>query len=331
MISAEKNWEPRNLTPEDLADGEAYHRALYPTGSTDVLAGWHEESIIPLVEKAAEFIKTGDIVVDYGSGSGGSAVELLKLLDSQNKNIKLVLIDPLPSWFSKAWDLLHFREDVFFRLSSYTDSDGKYKIRTLEEMLEGEKVDYIISASTLHLIPPKVYSKLFTELYNSLKSEGTFFWNSGDIERDDKPENTVFLHDPYRRVRDLIADDKTYREKIKNMPEKVAKTIETIAARMFPPPPTFNVLKDALTSAGFEGKIDSSVVTMNRDDARSFITVPRLTGIAGAIEEKEEREKLILHNLEISLNEMKERGQANESGYQTFWTYGTFSKTGGLE
>ena len=326
MISDEKNWKPRDLTPEDLADGEAYHRALYPTGSTDVLAGWHEESIIPLVEKAAEFIKTGDIVVDYGSGSGGSAVELLKLLESQNKNIKLVLIDPLPSWFNKAWDLLHFREDVFFRLSSYTDLNGKFKIRTLEEMLESEKVDYIISASTLHLIPPKVYPKLFTEFHDSLKPEGMFFWNSGDIERDDRPKNTVFLHDPYRRVRDLIADDKTYRKKVKQMSEKEAQTTEAVASRIFPPPPTLNVLKDALTATGFVGEIDFKVVTMNREDARRFITVPRLTEIGGAIKEIEEREKLILRNLEIALDEMKKKGQANDSGYRTFWTYGTFRK-----
>ena len=107
-------WEPDRISEKEIADGEAYHRALYINGDIGRPANWHRESAERLVQLAIPHIKDGSLVVDYGSGTGGSAIELLKEVENRGMEINLVLIDPLVSWFSKARDLLKGRPNVHF-------------------------------------------------------------------------------------------------------------------------------------------------------------------------------------------------------------------------
>ena len=99
-------WEPSGLSDAEVEDGEAYHRALYHDGDTNRPVNWHKNSVERLIEMAIPHISEGSLVVDYGSGTGGSAIEMLKSLDERGVGIELILIDPLVSWFSKARELL---------------------------------------------------------------------------------------------------------------------------------------------------------------------------------------------------------------------------------
>ena len=63
-------WIPRIISEEEIADGEAYHRALYHSGDINQPAKWHQESVGPLIKEAMENISEGSLVVDYGSGTG---------------------------------------------------------------------------------------------------------------------------------------------------------------------------------------------------------------------------------------------------------------------
>ncbi len=130
-------WEPEKLSDADVVDGEAYHRALYHNGNTNEPVNWHKNSVGKLIETAMPHIVDGSLVVDYGSGTGGSAIELLKSLDERGMKIELVLIDPLVSWFSKARELLGGRDDVHFELSIENDSSGRTSFRRLEDILDG--------------------------------------------------------------------------------------------------------------------------------------------------------------------------------------------------
>ena len=60
----------------------------------------------PLIDLALPHITHGSVVVDYGTGTGASAIELLKKLDGEEIRVNMILVDPLVSWFSKAWELL---------------------------------------------------------------------------------------------------------------------------------------------------------------------------------------------------------------------------------
>ena len=74
-------WEPEGLSDKEIADGDSYHRALYHDGDVENPAEWHKDSVNKLVELSLPHICEGSLVVDYGSGTGGSAIELLKALD----------------------------------------------------------------------------------------------------------------------------------------------------------------------------------------------------------------------------------------------------------
>ena len=60
-------WEPDSISQNEIADGEAYHRALYINGDIGRPANWHRESAERLVQLAIPHIEDGSLVVDYGS------------------------------------------------------------------------------------------------------------------------------------------------------------------------------------------------------------------------------------------------------------------------
>ena len=56
-----------------------------------------------LMKIAAPKIKNNDIVVDFGAGTGVSA---LRLLEFMKANAKLWLVDNSPAWLGKAYDVI---------------------------------------------------------------------------------------------------------------------------------------------------------------------------------------------------------------------------------
>ena len=112
-------WTPQGLDESQIADGEAYHRALYLDGDISQPASWHRDSVNHLLNLAIPHINEGSLVVDYGAGTGGSAIELLKALDEQGITIELVLIDPLESWFGKAREILEVLIGSYVLLAKY--------------------------------------------------------------------------------------------------------------------------------------------------------------------------------------------------------------------
>ena len=196
-------WFPKDLSDWEVNDGEAYHRALYHNGDLEKPVSWHKNSVETLLDLAMPHINDGSVVVDYGTGTGGSAIELLRKLDARGVSIDLVLIDPLKSWFGKAREILGEREDVHFELSIVEGADGGVYFRSLQEMLGERKADVIISSSTLHLVPVKAIDDLVKQFAGSLKPNGAVIWNSGDLECGVRPMDAARLHAPYRIVRNI--------------------------------------------------------------------------------------------------------------------------------
>ena len=315
-------WEPDGLSESEIADGEAYHRALYHNGDLDRPAGWHIDSVSKLISLAVPHIEEGSIVVDYGSGTGGSAIELLKILDERGVRVELILIDPLQSWFGKAREILEHRDDVHLELSLERGEDGKTRFRQLDEILSGRKADVIISSSTLHLIPEKKIRSLTGEFHQSLSEGGVFVWDSGDIECDFRPGNSARLHDPYRAVREILRGDEGRVEILEKMGDGVAETEERRLDKIFPIPYSLDVIIEALIEAGFEGEVTDEVIDFSREDAERFILVPRLAEIAAPLLEGNTRESAIKEALNIAFSEMEDGGLADEEYYRSHWVYG---------
>ena len=315
-------WVAVGMDEAQVADGDAYHCALYHDGDLRRPAGWHRDSVGHLLDLALPHITEGALVVDYGSGTGGSAIELLRVLDERGTSIELVLVDPLVSWFAKARDLLGHRNDVHFELSISQDESGKTVFRELDEMLAGRKADVIISSSTLHLIPEKELAGLSRQFAGCLVPGGVFVWDSGDVESGMRPPSAACLHDPYRLVRECLRDDVSRQAMLAKMREEDAARAERRVDRIFPIPFTIDLIQDALADAGFTGEISDHIVSFSNEDAERFILVPRLAEIAAPLIEGDERDTAIRGAIGEVLLQMREVGTASESGYRSHWLYG---------
>ena len=316
-------WAPGKLSDEEIADGEAYHRALYHSGDINQPANWHRESVEPLIEEAIDNISEGSLVVDYGTGTGGSAIELLKKLDESGVTIDLVLIDPLVSWFAKAREILGDREGVQFELSISKDEAGQIIFRRLEEMLGGRKADVIISSSTLHLVPAKAMDDLAGQFANSLSDDGVLIWDSGDLESDFRPINSALLHEPYRAVREKLRNNSQRIEILSRLSNEETDKSEKRLDRIFPLPFPVEVIIDSMRNAGFTTKISEKVVEFGNDDAERFVLVPRLAEIAAPLMNGKQRDEEIKKALKFALRSIAENGRGTESSYRSHWIYGT--------
>ena len=315
-------WEPEGLSDYEVQDGEAYHRALYHDGKVADPAEWHKESVEKLVDLSIPHISQGSLVVDYGSGTGGSAIELLKALDNRGIAIELVMIDPLVSWFSKARELIGGREDVHFELSILQDSSGRASFRRLEDMLNGRKADVIISSSTLHLVPARAMGDLAKQFAGSLSPGGVLVWDSGDLESDFRPRNSALLHDPYRSVREILRDDGARKEMLSTMAKRDAERSERRLDRIFPLPFPVEVILDAMSEAGFSTEISEKVVHFSNEDAERFVLVPRLAEIAAPLLEGDERDNAIRSALSSALSIIEAQGKGTGYSYRSHWIYG---------
>ena len=129
------HWKPRDLASYKLFDGNIYHNSLYSDEYGLKPRNWHKLATKPLIDLAVAEIKNGDVIIDYGSGTGGSAMELVKRLDKLDLDYNLILVDPLESWFSKAFSLLSIRPNVYFCKSYGKDPNGNLSFFSLDKLI----------------------------------------------------------------------------------------------------------------------------------------------------------------------------------------------------
>ena len=315
-------WVPDELTDWEIYDGESYHRALYRDGDLRSPVSWHKHSVEELVDLALPHINDGSIVVDYGTGTGGSAIELLKKTDSRGISIELILIDPLRSWFGKAREILGERDDVHFELSVEEKGSGGFSFKGMQEMMGGRKADVILSSSTLHLVPMKAIDDLVKQFAGSLSPTGVVVWNSGDLECGFRPLDAARLHDPYRIVRNILREDEARMRMMAELSKSHGNSTEKRLDRIFPIPFPIEVIFEAFSGAGFSNEISERIVHFSNEDAENFILVPRLAEIAAPLMEGDERDTAIKKSLEIALSNIKNQGLGSDTGYRSHWVYG---------
>ena len=322
-----KHWKPDKLSSEELLDGKIYHKSLYFDDYALNARNWHKDATKPLIDLAINEIKNGDIIVDYGSGTGGSAIELVKRLDSLGLDFKLILVDPLESWFSNAYKLLNGRPNIFFCKSYGKDSKGLFSFIKLDKLLGSNKVDVILSSSTIHLIPANSLTSLFKEFYYSLSKNGKFIWSSGDIPSNDMPCSSNLLHDPYRELLKIIKNDAEYHKYELEYNENEVLFIKKKADKIFPYSNDIDFYLDSLSQSNMKGELFTKVNTKSIDECKLFMKTPRLSEIAGLIKDVNERNRFI-ENLLLSLTKKSSNSTIfrNGTSYNSYWHYGIFSK-----
>ncbi len=316
-----ESWKPDGLSTAEIEDGEAYHSVLYHDRNGIYPRNWHAHCIEPLINPIIPLLEDGMTILDYGSGTGGSALELLRTAERKGVSIRIVMVDALPSWFSKSHNLFGNLENVRLYISTIADGNGGVRFRPLQQIIGGNKVDMVVSASTLHLIPPQARPTAFEQISEVLSIGGVFAWSSGDLSPDNgKQEN--LLHDPFRETGKLILEDPEYLDLLGRR-SKIIQNADSI----YPGPNAAHFVIREIAESGLFGNVEIVHQKISLSEAKRFATVPRLSQIAAAVKDFDERRRLITQKLELVFKKFRERGRAGNSSFSSLWHYGLHRKS----
>lgn len=295
----------------------AYHDAV-------AKSSWHKENVEELIRIIKEKIKNNDIVVDFGAGTGSSAIYLLKHL----KNIKLILVDNSASWLGYAYEILHLNKHVSFFL---LEKKGN-KYLKLDEVVGKNIADHIVSANTVHLIPNLL--ETFRGIHNTLKNNGTFTIQSGNIMKLTRKKGVLTIDDSINAVHDIALEIIRSESKFSKYKKSLEKRIyEQIHQRkfVFPAPRPVQHYLNVLKSAGFKKETATyRLIHVKYNDWLNFLRVRRLqAGILPEIggknatpQEEKDRDIIITKAaLKLFTKIIEQNINANNKSFTAEWTY----------
>lgn len=315
LVSYYTAWKPRGLPSQGA---QAYHDAV-------IYASWHIDNIREMIRLVKRSIQNGDIVVDFGAGTGSSAVYMIRDIP---RKIFLFLVDNSPSWLGNAYSIFHTNPNAICLLSEKIQE----KYQTLDELMGRDSAHHVLSANTVHLIPNVVDT--FEGIYRALKAGGTFTFQSGNISRKGREKETLMIDDSIDRVHDIaisiIERDKQYKHYKKDINERIQRE-RAQRKFVFPDPKPITYYVRLLRHIGFCNiRTSHKKITVTYKDWLSFLRVKRLqAGILPEIggkepttEEERDRDEIIIKASRLLFKELeKYNALANHTSFTTEWMY----------
>lgn len=308
-------WQPNKPSSKGAT---AYHDAV-------VNSSWHIKNIDGLIKIISKKIKDGDIVVDFGAGTGASAYYILKYAKN---NFTLWLVDNSPSWLGKAYELFNTRQNILFSLLEKTEE----RYHTLEETIGTQTADHIISANTFHLI--QNLKDTFKGIYNALKPGGTFTFQSGSIIRNGRKNGILILDNTVNMVHDIALDIIRKNDSYAKYRTRLSSRIKQEKKQrkfVFPDPRPIEYYISMLDKAGFKNpKVTYKHIHVHYKDWLAFLLVRRLqAGILPEVggkeatkEEEIDRNELIkMATLKLFKKLKKENTFASNVYFTAEWIY----------
>jgi SAM-dependent methyltransferase len=197
----------------ERADGRGLHELLYESGDIRyprhwcaAPTGWVVARTLAALEPHLDGVATGEVirVLDYGTGSGLAAIELLKafrergvdaLLTARGARLELHLADLPSSWFAHGYELL--RDCPWTRFHSLLDDRRAF--RPLLDVTGGARMDAVMSNMVFHLVPPGALTAVAGQLASVLAPGGRLLWSSPDLGP--PGADAVLFHDANRALR----------------------------------------------------------------------------------------------------------------------------------
>lgn len=321
---------PAHLSPwhpdKPVSKGaSAYHDAV-------VNAPYYIENLNYLIKNASQSVKENDVVVDFGAGTGVSAINLLKKLKF---GIRLLLVDNSAAWLGKAHEIFSSNPNVqCFLLQKIGD-----RYSTLAETIGNEVADYVMSANTFHLVPDIM--ETFKGIHAALKPKGIFSFQSGNIVRSDREKGILMIDDTIKRVHDIALEIVRTNKKFAKYANDIGKNIEREYSQrkfVFPDPRPVDFYLRMLKESGFsQNKVHCELIKIAYKDWLDFLRVKRLqAGILPEIggkepspEEEHDRDELITMASSQLFRELKEGNPfADDASFTAEWVYITAAKNG---
>ena len=236
LIMNSKPWKPDRPVSKGAA---AYHDAVSN-------AEYYITILDELMRLISPNIKENEVVVDFGAGTGVSA---LRLLEHLKVKINLWLVDNSAAWLGKAYEVLDAKPNV--RCFLLEKKERGYA--TLADTIGRNVANHVVSANTVHLIPD--IEETFRGVAAALKENGTFTFQSGNITRHGTPSGALMVDDTVKRVHDIALDivqkDSRFEAYRKNLDERIRQT-ESQRKFVFPDPRLIEFYLEALKRAGFK-------------------------------------------------------------------------------
>jgi SAM-dependent methyltransferase len=336
----------------DLRDGDGLHRLLYEGGDLRHPRLWSSNPTSLIVTQAMEELEAllaaqarGDVlrVLDYGTGTGLAATELLKAcrergleerMQRRGVTLEVHLVDIPGSWFAKGYEILGGCS--WTRFHSLIGADGRF--RPLGEVTDGLRMDVILSSMVFHLIKPRAFGRVVDGLGELMRPGSRLLWSTPDVG----PPGpwAVLFHDPNRALRAhwkaLVAGDAGPRSALQRHAVAIARHQRDGAPLLADDRADKRILKDANTATGlgemlsarFSGTITEEAHEIADRETLDTLLVPSNQGeYLPEIEDVAIREALIEELLTGDVLPVLHDGPAGTAlGYNVHWTFGDFRR-----
>ncbi|MEA2127382.1 MAG: hypothetical protein QOJ85_273 [Solirubrobacteraceae bacterium] len=343
-------WHPDAGT--DLRDGDGLHHLLYEAGDLRHPRLWSSNPTSLIVTQAMEELEAllatsgrGDVlrVLDYGTGTGLAATELLKAcrergleerMARRGVTLEVHLVDIPGSWFAKGYEILSGCS--WTRFHSLIGADGRF--RPLGEVTGGLKMDVILSSMVFHLIKPRAFGRVVDGLGELMRPGSRLVWSTPDVG----PAGpwAVLFHDPNRALRAhwkaLVEGDAEPRSALQRDAVAVGRHQRNGAPLIADGRADKRILKDANTATGlgemlsarFTGTITTEAHEIADRETLDTLLVPSNQGeYLPEIEDVAIREALIEELLTGGVLPVLHDGPAGTAlGYNVHWTFGDFRR-----
>ncbi len=173
--------------------------------------GWYANLDLT-VEQVGDFVRRGDILVDYSGGTGIFARRLLDRIGS--KSVGLIIVDSSPKFLRLAVEKFRHEPRLGFRHIGFLKDDRRLERvdEVLDEALLARGIDGVISTNAIHLyfdLPQTVRG-----WRTILRPSGRLFVQSGNIGNPHKPDDEWIIDETVdvieARARDIVRQEAQY-------------------------------------------------------------------------------------------------------------------------
>jgi len=216
--------------------------------------GWYD-NLDPTIDRLADMLDEGDLMIDYSGGTGILADRLLKRMAT--KQVGVLIVDSSPKFLRLALEKLGDDPRLAFRLIRYLKEERRLELvdEVLEDALKDRGVDVLTSTNAVHLYYD--LDETLASWRRVVRPGGRVHVQSGNIRNPNAPEHAWIIDETvehlHRQAIEIVqADDRwaSYRSVVADTARM--ERYDALRRKYFLPVRPLDHYTGALERAGFE-------------------------------------------------------------------------------